>query len=407
MIWISSFFLISLIFLKESLFLRSLFDLSSSSLFIFSLVPLNFMSIRFLISFYETSVNRTSHLLLFSLILIPVGIRFLVERPIWFLILLELSVLPTCYAIMFLSKDRDKLISAILILSINLVGSFPFLVYSIWFSSSFQDQFFLNSTSSDSFLLIFGFILILCSKLPVAFFHFWLTKAHVAARACVSIFLARILLKLGSFGLIKFIRNFSSITTIFSHFIFPWCLVFSLLFSIIIVRFVDIKMLVALSSVLHISMMVPLISLGESLGILSILLMIMGHGLVSYFFFIIVRIIYEKRIRRSSQYNKGRESSNGGFFLILFAVSFLNMGVPPILNFIRELLVCSSLFSYSTRSTLVFMSSMVIGIFFCMFLISKITFDRKSSAVAQEIESRVLPFFWRFLRLLLFVPLIY
>lgn len=407
MIWSFFILLIPLTALKEIYFLSSILELGVVSSLMILLGPFNVFMLILLHFFSEDEVKLKKISLSIIFILIVVSGSFICNDPLPFLLLLETSVLPTSLLILFLSKDQDKLASVILIMLINLRGSLPFIFYSVWALSFVRDFGLTSLNRCFSIVVIFRFLLVLCSKVPVAIFHFWLTKAHVAARACISMILARILLKLGTYGLIKFMHIFNKICLNIAKFFFPWCVILAVFFSLLIVRFVDIKMLVALSSILHISLILPILCLGNSSGNFSMILMIVGHGLVSYFFFLLVRVIYESSLSRSTHYNKSSESLYRGSFILIFSLRFLNMGVPPLVNFLREALVCSNLFSYSNCVTYIFLISIVLGVFFCIFFITKRNFGRKISFEDKTMESSFGLSFWLFLFSLIIVPLIY
>lgn len=76
---------------------------------------------------------------------------------------------------------------------------------------------------------------------------------------------------------------------------------------------------------------------------ISILIIITGHGIVSYYLFYIITIKYEITENRSNIFNKSKESARKTASLYIVAFIFINMGVPPIINFIAEILTCLSL----------------------------------------------------------------
>lgn len=407
MMWVFFTFFISFLSSKRCYFFTTLFEVEVRSLLVVLLGPFNIFIFRFFSFFSENWAKWRKLFLSMAFILTIVSLRFLCNSPFTFLILLETSVLPTALLIILLSKDKDKLISVFLMIVINLRGSLPFICYSILYLDWVQVRALTNLNRCFSFVIMFRFLFMLCSKVPVSIFHFWLTKAHVSARACVSIILASILLKLGTYGLIKFMSSFNKICSTISSFFFPWCLTFCFFFSLLMIRFVDIKILVALSSILHISLILPMLSLGSSIGAASIIFIMLGHGLVSYFFFLLVRVMYERSLRRSTHYNKSRESHYRALFLIIFSLSFLNIGVPPLVNFLREVLACSSLFSYCLPTTLIFLLSIIVRVFFCILLVTKRNFGRKFSFVDKELESTMRLSFYLFLFILLLIPVLY
>lgn len=405
--WSFPFFLSCLLCSKTLNFLLPWISLSCECVVIFSLTFFNFLILSALSYFTENKTLFIKSGVGLVRILIIVGMSFLCKNPILFLIMLEASVFPISFFILFLSKDEDKLISAIIIIIINLRGSLPFIAYSSWFIFSFEGSWVLLLNSCDSKLIFGMFIFVLCSKLPLAMFHFWLTKAHVAARACISIVLASILLKLGRFGIIKYIVMFLDTSLFLTENFVSLCIVFSILFCLNMLRYVDMKMLVAVSSILHIGIMLPLIRLRYSIGCLCIIFIMLGHGIVSYFLFMIVRVIYETSLRRSTHYNKSRDSFLRGLSLLIFALRFLNIGLPPLINFLREVGVCSTLLGYSLVRVIFFSATMLISIFFCIYMVTKRFFGRKNILFVQETESSLSRFRLIFFLILVLYPLFF
>jgi NADH-ubiquinone oxidoreductase chain 4 len=102
--------------------------------------------------------------------------------------------------------------------------------------------------------LIF-FLLAFLIKLPVFGFHLWLTKAHVEAPVIGSMILAGLLLKLGVYGVIRILRILGGNNSCrIPSFFFFWGLVSMIVVSMICFRSIDLKILVAYSSVVHMSL---------------------------------------------------------------------------------------------------------------------------------------------------------
>lgn len=372
MIWILRFYLAFFLALKRQIFVNFSLDLSLESLILFSVIPLN---IRFFYFFNESfSLKKDKNLtyIFFFLILSLVSLTFFSTDPFKFIFFLECSVLPISFIIIFLSKDYDKISSVLFITFINLLGSIPFIMFLL---ISNRINFF--ELGTERVILEFIFILVIVCKIPIFFFHFWLNKAHVAASGYCSMILARIMLKLGTLGLFKFFSWFKAPTYDFISYILGFSTLSSLIFSMLIIRFLDFKNLVACSSILHISMIFPIVLSGRALGVESSLLIMVGHGIVSIFLFFLVTILYERLMNRSIEFNKSLESLNKSFCLILIIYVFLNLGVPPLINFIREIYTVSFLLRFSVYCIIIFLVRIVFSIIFLIFLVTKILFSKK------------------------------
>ncbi|KYQ52680.1 NADH-ubiquinone oxidoreductase chain 4 [Trachymyrmex zeteki] len=136
-------------------------------------------------------------------------------------------------------------------------------------------------------------------------FHIWLPKAHVEAPVYGSIILAGVLLKIGRYGLIRFTEILYANTIKYGYLIIRVGVVGATLTSLTCLTQVDIKRMVAYSSVVHINLILcRLITLYKT-RMLGRYIIIVAHGLCSSRIFYIVNIIYDRSNRRLLFLNKG------------------------------------------------------------------------------------------------------
>ena len=146
---------------------------------------------------------------------------------------------------------------------------------------------FISNANMINFLIVLGFLV----KIPVYPFHLWLLKAHLEAPVVGSIILSGILLKLGVYGLIRFIE-FYSFNFMRDNFIFL-CLIGSILVSLFCLRRQDYKLIVANSSVVHISLCLLLLNQFSVFSLKGCVIIIIRHGLSSSGLFFITSLFYE------------------------------------------------------------------------------------------------------------------
>lgn len=317
---------------------------------------------------------------------IIVLLAFSSSSSLKFLILMEATIYPLGFLILSTSKDKDKRESLKFIVVLNTLGSVPFMLYlairelnkNYLFSS-----FFFNHNSI--FLII---VLLFLVKTPILIFHLWLTKVHVSASGNCSIILARIIIKLGTIGMMKFSENFLQEKII--SFFLSLALICRIYFRLIIIRFFDAKTLIAISSVLHIAIISPLLILKKFSSNLASLIIITSHGLVSYFLFFLITVRYEKRENRRVVFTKSIESIAKILRTIIVIFIFLNLGLPPLINFFSETTFLACLNYIELRIAKIFFArSLLFRIIFTIQINLNVLFI-KGETQSEKTETRIL-----------------
>ena len=203
-----------------------------------------------------TQEHPAFHLTIFGLDII-LRIMFVVKRLIHFYFLFELSLIPIFLIIIGWGYQPERLTAGKSIFLYTACASLPLLVLLILMSSNnpnvyglFVHSIFYCSLNSNilSLFLILAFLV----KFPLFGVHLWLPKAHVEAPVSGSIILAGILLKLGGFGVYRLSGVLSSINFIL-FITSSFGLVGGRVIALACVQQTDIKVLIAYSSVGHIS----------------------------------------------------------------------------------------------------------------------------------------------------------
>lgn len=192
------------------------------------------------------------------------------------------------------------------------------------------------------YLILFGAFFI---KMPIYIFHVWLPKAHVEAPVYGSIVLAAVLLKLGIYGLIRLILIFIKICVLYGYIIFRVSIVGRVAVRVMCLIQVDMKRLVAYSSVVHINFLLLSILTLLKVGFLRSYIMIVGHGLCSSGLFYMVNIYYKKSLSRIVFLNKGIISLVPFYALWWFLFCSSNFSFPLSMNFIAELFIIGVIIS--------------------------------------------------------------
>lgn len=405
MIIIISSFLCCLFICKETILIRISFFLEESISFLVLIFPIIlFLVYKAFSSFSYTNQFFFSRRVFFSVIFLLL-LRFCSNNRFFFLLFLEGCVIFIVLFIFRFAKDQDKGSSSLFMFLLNILPSLLF-IYFCCFSPlplTFRNLFINLNWRSLSVLF---FLLLLVSKLPLFLFHFWLTKAHVRASGPGSMVLARLLLKIGCVGFYKFSLEFSFYLV--SKFFLSLLNLRSLGFFailILILRFCDLKFMVACSSVVHIAPTLPFLLKRDLIGIYSRFLIVVGHGVISYFIFFIVRIVYEifhsKRIFVSKCLESKRRSL--AFWIAIFFL--LNIGFPPFISFLREIIFTYLFLSISYIPFVLFLCGLILRGLIFFIVTSKFLFGKKfrASSESYSVSLRV----YAFIFLLLFISIFF
>jgi NADH:ubiquinone oxidoreductase subunit 4 (subunit M) len=156
-----------------------------------------------------------------------------------------------------------------------------------------------------------------------------------------------LLLKLGGYGFLKFLLPlFPKGTLYFLPFVNTLAILSIFYATFTILRQIDLKKIIAYSSIAHMNLIVLGIFSLNYYAIIGSIFLMLGHGLVSSALFIIVGILYERHFSKSLFYYSGLTTVMPNFSLFFLFYTFANMGFPGLSNFIGEFLIIVGLIKY-------------------------------------------------------------
>lgn len=211
-------------------------------------------------------------------------------------------------------------------------------------------------------ILGWGLFLVFAVKIPLMPVHLWLPEAHVAAPTAGSVLLAGVLLKLGGIG---FIRFMIPMLPTFTASIFPlvccMCLASFLFSTLSTIRQIDLKKIVAYSSIGHMAMITLAIFSMSEFSAYNATFMMVAHGLVSPCLFLLVGLLYDRYHTKFLLYFTGLGAHMPIFSIFFFLCTLANLSFPLFPNFIAEYLCLTSIFSVHSLYAYIFCICQVLG----------------------------------------------
>jgi NADH-quinone oxidoreductase subunit M len=191
-------------------------------------------------------------------------------------------------------------------------------------------------------LFFFGFAV----KIPILPFYSWLPEAHVEAPALGSVLLASIMLKVGAYGLIRFMLPLFKEAIMYYYYFFAiFCVLSIIVSSILAIGQIDMKKIIAYSSIAHMNYIVIALLGMEVNSIAGSILYLVSHAFTSAGLFFIIGYLYEKYGTRNilslnSLYNTDPSLA---FFILIFNLA--NLAFPLSSSFIAEIVLLTNLAS--------------------------------------------------------------
>jgi NAD(P)H-quinone oxidoreductase subunit 4 len=227
-------------------------------------------------------------------------------------------------------------------------------------------------------LLVIGFGI----KIPIVPLHTWLPDAHVEASTPVSTLLAGVLLKLGTYGLLRFgLGLLPDAWQVIAPFLAGWAVISVIYGCLTAITQTDMKKMVAYSSVGHMGYILLALAAATPLSLLGATFQMVSHGLISALLFILVGIVYKKTGTRninslSGLLNPERGLPITGSLMILAAMA--SAGIPGMVGFIAEFVIFRSSFTVFPLQTILCMIGTGLTAVYFLLMIDKVFFGRLS-----------------------------
>ncbi len=240
--------------------------------------------------------------------------------------------------------------------------------------------------------LFLAFALAFAIKVPMFPFHTWLPDAHVEAPTAGSVVLAGVLLKLGTYGFVRFaLPLFPQATLELAPLIF-WLGAIGVVYGALVAMVQqDIKKLVAYSSVSHLGLvMLGLFALNPQ-AVQGAILQMVNHGLSTGALFLLVGMIYERRHVRDISAFGGLARVMPTYAVFFAFAMFASVGLPGLNGFIGELLILLGVFAASPGFAILGALTLILGAVYMLWMYKRVFFG----PIVHEANRKLLDLGWR------------
>ena len=224
-----------------------------------------------------------------------------------------------------------------------------------------------------------AFALAFAIKVPIFPFHTWLPDAHVEAPTAGSVLLASVLLKVGTYGFLRFAVPFFpevALSPTVSRLIVALAVIGIIYGALVALVQPDFKKLVAYSSVSHLGFVMLGIWSGTIQGVQGALMVMISHGLSTGALFFLIGMMYERRHTREISAYGGIARVVPVFGIILTVVALSSIGLPGLNGFVGEFLVLLGAFGQHPGATIIATTGVIFAAAYLLWAIQRILFNR-------------------------------
>jgi NADH-ubiquinone oxidoreductase chain 4 len=352
----------------------------------FVLLTTIIMPIAILSNWTSISDNVKWYLIIMLLLETLLLAVFMVLDIFLFYIFFE-SILPPLFLLIGLFGSSNRVRASFYLFIYTLLGSLFLLlsilaIHSIMGTTDFDALYKINLSYYTQIFLFCGIFIAFAVKTPVIFLNTWLLKAHVESPLGGSILLAGVVLKLSLYGILRLILPILPKASLDYTFIVYLIGVITIIYaSFSTLRTIDIKELIAYSSVSHAAVYVLGVFSNTIQGIEGGITLGLAHGFVSSGLFICAGgILYDRSSTRLITFYRGLAQIMPLFSILFFILCLGNAGTPLTLNFIGEFLSLYGTFERLPLLGAFASSSIVFSAAYTIYMFNRIAFAGKFSS---------------------------
>lgn len=361
-----------------------------------------------LLSSWNNIVKRSKeYMIAFLMIEAFLILVFCVRDLLLFYIFFESTLIPMFIIIGIWGSRERKVRASYMLFIYTLLGSVLMLlsILYVYFrvgTTDYETLLAYNFTFNEQRFIWLAFFASFASKVPMLPVHIWLPEAHVEAPTAGSVILAGILLKLGSYGFIRFsLPLFPEASLYFTPFIFTLSVIGILYSSLTAIRQTDLKRIVAYTSVAHMNLVVIGLFSFNVIGLEGAILQSLSHGFVSSALFLLIGVLYDRHHTKMVKYYSGLVHTMPLFTIIFLIFTMANIGLPGTSSFVGEFLLLLGAFKISICVAFFGATGMVLGGCYSLWLFNRIVYGNLKIQYLSKFQDITYREFLVFLPLLL------
>jgi NADH-quinone oxidoreductase subunit M len=345
------------------------------------------------------SIKQNAHLYMGFLLLLETGMvgTFTALDTFLFYVFWELMLIPMYFIIGMWGGPR-RIYATLKFFVYTMAGSLLMLVAIIalyvyhhqqlgtW-SSNLLDLYRLDLPFQSEKWLFWAFVAAFAVKVPMFPLHTWLPDAHVEAPTGGSVILAGVLLKMGTFGFLRYaLPLFPEATVEYAPILIGLAVVGIVYGALVAMVQDDIKKLVAYSSVSHMgAVMLGIFALNAE-GMSGAVYQMLGHGLSTGALFLLVGMIYDRRHTRLIAEYGGLAKVVPLYSTVLLVITLSSIGLPGLNGFIGEILILLGSFQYHPVATVFAATGVIWGAVYMLWVYQRVAFGPLQNHANKHLE---------------------
>src|ERR1700720_4038270 len=223
--------------------------------------------------------------------------------------------------------------------------------------------------------LFWGFFFAFAIKVPMFPFHTWLPDAHTEAPTAGSVILAGVLLKMGTYGFLRFsVPMFPDATNQYRNFMIALSLIGIIYGALVCMMQKDMKKLIAYSSVSHMGFCTLGIFALTPLGLTGSIIQQVNHGISTGALFLIVGVLYERRHTRLISEYGGLSTPMPNFAAVYMIATLSSLGLPLLNGFIGEFVILRGTYEVNIKYVAWAVTGIILGAAYLLWLYQRVMF---------------------------------